>query len=273
MYNRCYIILLVFVLSLHACKDRNNTNGHEAATTTSPLSLNEMEQKLQTDSTASDSVREHLIERYMETGNTGKALFHIQHLLHKQPENPAYLYMMADALEKKGDTTQSIHYFEKAIESAGVFSEAELRLAFLYAETSNQNTIELCDNLLKQEGAFKMRSDILLIKGLYFGRIGNTDQALRVYNQIIREDYSYMDAYLEKGLIYYDQKKYQEAFNVFKLSTTIKNSFAEGYFWMAKTEEKLLQKEAAINNYKRALALDPSIIEAREGLKRLGIIK
>ncbi len=272
MYTRWSVILLVFVLFLHACKDRNNTTGHEAATTAPPPSINDLEQKLQTDSPASDSVREFLIERYMEAGNTGKALFHIQHLLQKQPENPAYLFMMADALEKKGDTTQSIHYFEQAIESAGVFSEAELRLAFLYAETSNQKTLVICDNLLKQEEALKMRSDILLIKGLYFGRIGNTEQAVRVYDQIIREDYSYMDAYLEKGLIYYDQKKYQEALNVFKLSTTIKNSFAEGYFWMAKTEEKLLQKEAAINNYKRALALDPSISEAREGLKRLGVL-
>lgn len=271
LFRRCFILFTIAVL-LHACKDREGTAADDSNSVKTTLTISELERKIEADSTVSDSIREVLIERYIEKGTTEKALFQIRHLLQKYPRNPAYLFMMADALEKKGDTTQSIHFFEQAIEAAGTFNEAELRLAFLYAETSNPQTITLCDNLLTQEGAMKMRSDVLLIKGLYYSRIHDTDQAVRIYDQIIREDYSYMEAYIEKGLVFYDQKKYKQAYDVFKLSTTIKNSFAEGYFWMAKTEEKLMQKEAAINNYKRALALDPSILEAREGLKRLGAL-
>jgi len=39
---------------------------------------------------------------------------------------------------------------------------------------------------------------------------------------------------------------------------------------MARCEEKMNQKEAALDNFKRALALDTSFTEARQGLKRLG---
>jgi hypothetical protein len=53
----------------------------------------------------------------------------------------------------------------------------------------------------------------------------------------------------------------------------VSNKFADGYFWMAKAEEKLNRTTEAIDNYKRSLALDQSITEAKDALKRLGIVK
>jgi tetratricopeptide (TPR) repeat protein len=78
-----------------------------------------------------------------------------------------------------------------------------------------------------------------------------------------------MDAYIEKGLIFYDQGKYADAHKVFTLSTEVSNAFADGYFWMAKCEIKMGRTANAIQHFKSALALDPNITEAREALQSL----
>ncbi|MBS4065429.1 MAG: tetratricopeptide repeat protein [Chitinophagaceae bacterium] len=230
------------------------------------------EQLLQDSSTA-DTVREQLIEQLVQKNQYNKALEQIDRLLAKDSSNPGWLYMKADALERSGDTSGAINYYNKAVNKAGIFIEAEMRAANLFAETGNKNALVLCDNLLKNAGATRFRSDILMMKGIYYSKIQNSVKALEVFNQVIREDYSYMDAYIEKGLVYYDQKKYADAWKVFNKSTEVSNTFADGYFWMAKAEEKMNQKEEAIANYKRSLVLDQSFSEAREALQRLGVIK
>ncbi len=225
------------------------------------------------DTTISDNLRVTMIEQLAGRKKYDIALSQINVLLKKDSTNPGWLYMKADALEKTGDTSSAIQFYEKAIGAAGVFIDAEMRVVHLYAQTANAKTIKLCDDLLKTPAAVKMRSDILLIKGIYYSKIYNYNKAIALYDQIIREDYSYLDAYIEKGLAYYDQGKFAEAHKFFSKSTEVSNTFADGYFWKAKTEEKLNKKEDAINNYKRSLALDQSIEEARDALKRLGMLK
>ncbi|HMP86042.1 MAG TPA: tetratricopeptide repeat protein, partial [Lacibacter sp.] len=181
-----------------------------------------------------DSVREQWVKRLAARKDYTGALEQVNMLLQKDSANPAWLFMKADALEKKSDTTNAIRYFEQSIAEAGVFNEAEMRLANLYAETGHPKFLPLSEQLLRQPGTLAYRSDILLMKGIYYTRLYDHSRALAVYDQIIREDYSYLDAYIEKGLVYYDQKKYQPAYEVFRLSTTVKNSFADGYYWMAR---------------------------------------
>jgi tetratricopeptide (TPR) repeat protein len=274
MYFKKLLNTGIFLVFLGSCTNSPTTttqNATDSAVTNNPVA--ELEEKIGTDTLVADSLRASLVEKLVETNQVEKAVAQIDLLLKKQPGNPAYLFMKADAMERKGDTIAAIELFEQSITAAGSFADAELRLAHLYAETGNPNTLQLCNTMLKQAAAIKMRSDILHIKGIYYSHIQDRKNAIKTFNQIIQEDYTYLDAYIEKGLVYYDEQKFAEALKVFKLSTNVKNSFADGYFWMAKAEEKLNKKEDAINNYKRALALDQSIEEARDALKRLQVIQ
>lgn len=260
----CFLPAFLFSCSNEGSAPKNTPTDTSVTSTT--------EQLLQDSSTA-DTVRKQLIEQLVQKNQYNKALEQIDRLLAKDSSNPGWLYMKADALERSGDTSAAINYYNKAVNKAGIFIEAEMRAANLFAETGNKYALVLCDNLLKNAGATRFRSDILMMKGIYYSKIQNSVKALEVFNQVIREDYSYMDAYIEKGLVYYDQKKYADAWKVFNKSTEVSNTFADGYFWMAKAEEKMNQKEEAIANYKRSLALDQSFSEAREALQRLGVIK
>lgn len=271
MFNIKTLLLVISILIITACNN-TGTNKTPATDTTTQNPVTVLEQQIEKDGALADSLRPQLVEKLVEAGQYKKALLHIDKLLAKDTANPGFLYMKADALERLGDTVAAIAHYEKALHEAGIFTDAQFRTANLYAETGNPKTIAVCDDLLQQPGGIRMRSDILLIKGIYYSNTHQYQQAIAIYDQIIKEDYSYLNAYIEKGLVYYDQKKFKEALEIFRMSTTIKNSFADGYYWMAKTEEQLNRTEDATNNYKRALALDQSLEEARTALKRLGAI-
>ena len=274
MQLKAFLITGFASLCLFACTNDKPADNGQGAANTSPANskIEELENKLQQEPQV-DSIREQFVEQLVQNNQYDKALAQVETLLQKQPNNPAYLFMKADALERKGDTANAITSYEQSIATAGLFTEAELRLASLYAETGNKKAEVLCDALLKDATAVQFRSDILFVKAAYYNKIKQASKALAVYNQIIREDYTYLDAYIEKGLIFYDQKKFEEAHKVFTQSTNVSNKFADGYFWMAKAEEKLNRTTEAIDNYKRSLALDQSITEAKDALKRLGATK
>lgn len=274
MQLKAFLISGFTSLCLFACtNDKPADKGEGSATTPTVNSkIAELENKLQQEPQV-DSIREQFVEQLVQNNQYDKALLQVEQLLQKQPANPAYLFMKADALERKGDTANAIAAYEQSIAAAGLFVEAEMRLASLYAETGNKKAADVCDVLLKEATAVQFRSDILFIKAAYYTKAKEPAKALAIYNQLIREDYTYLDAYIEKGLIYYDQKKFEEAHKVFTQSTNVSNKFADGYYWMAKTEEKLNRTTEAIDNYKRSLALDQSITEAKDALKRLGVVK
>lgn len=273
MYKKVASVFFFFSLILLACNNEG-TVGNNTLTDSinSSKQLSELEKKLEKEP-QSDSLRESLVQEMVLNNQFDKALLQIDLLLKKNPDNPAYLFMKADALEKKGDTSNAIIFYRQSVIKAGTFTEAQLRLAALYAETKNEAALALCDELLKDPTALRMRSDILFVKAAYYSKTKDSKNALKTYNQLIHEDYTYLDAYIEKGLVYYDMGNFAEAHKSFEKSTSISNKFADGYFWMAKAEEKLNNTREAIDNYKRSLALDQSITEAKDALKRLGAIK
>ena len=65
------------------------------------------------------------------------------------------------------------------------------------------------------------------------------------------------------------RKKFNEALKTFQLVNTISATFPDAYFWMAKCEEALGQKEEAKLNYQRAYGLDKTFTEAKEAADKI----
>ena len=55
------------------------------------------------------------------------------------------------------------------------------------------------------------------------------------FDEVIRRDWKMTDAYIEKGIILYEQKQYDEALKVFNLTVTVSNTDADGYYWLGRT--------------------------------------
>jgi tetratricopeptide (TPR) repeat protein len=93
--------------------------------------------------------------------------------------------------------------------------------------------------------------------------------ALAQFDECIRKDYHFIDAYMEKGRIFYNQEKYAESLAVFDLALTVSNSYADAFFWKAKCQQALGQIQEAKLNYQRAWGLDKSFTEAKDSADRI----
>ena len=178
-----------------------------------------------------------------------------------------YLFKRSELLLLAGDTANAIKTLEFFI-IPGELTEAGLQLANLYAETKNPKTIAFCDLMNKNdEGKRDPNPDYL--KGVYYYNIVDYSKALEMFNSCIKKDYTFLDAYMEKGRILYKQSKFKEAMDVYDIAIKVSNSFADAHLWKGKCQEALGQKEEARISYQRAYAFDKTLTEAKEAADRI----
>ncbi len=190
-------------------------------------------------------------------------------LLKSYPNNIEVLVLQSQLLEKRGDITRSIVSLEKAHNIAPGNLEIALQLAYKYAEAKNPKVLALCDSLIQRD-TMKLHADPYYVKGDYYANINDKAKAIQLFDETIRHNYNYLNAYIEKGKILLEQKKVNEAFKTFKLSNTIDPAFPDAYFYLGKCHEALGQKEDAKLSYEKAYSLDKSFTEAKEAAEKIG---
>jgi tetratricopeptide (TPR) repeat protein len=191
-------------------------------------------------------------------------------LLKVDTSSAAVWYRRGDILLQKGDTAASILSLQNALKGGPLFMEPQLQLAAIYANQSKGEAITVADKIIQYAQDQKYATQARFIKGLYFSNINEKTKALEQFNECIKNDYTFLDAYVEKGLLLYDLKKYAEALKVFEQTVQVSNSFAEGYYNAGRCEEALGNKQEAVSYYKKTLGLDNAFTAARDALKRLG---
>lgn len=216
-----------------------------------------------------DSVilKENLIEAYRNEGYYDSAIAIADQELAKD-KGSAYLWNIKATLYfENNDTLKAINSLEHAIDIYPL-PEYLVALGTVYAEIKNKNALLIADQLLANNKV-KSGKDAYFIKGLYYNYTNDPQKAIVNLDSCLRLDFTYMYAYREKAIAFYDQANYQEALKVLKRAVTIQNNFDEGYYWMGKCYEKLNQKQDAIQSYQNALLYDKNYTEARSALEKL----
>jgi tetratricopeptide (TPR) repeat protein len=190
-------------------------------------------------------------------------------LLKNDSLNYGLWYRKALLQQNAQDTAGALRSFRYAIRIYPS-PDAVLAAANLLAEKKDSTALLLTRQIREQRLGREYEAHTYFISGVYFARTGNAQKATELFDACITTDYHYMEAYMEKGFLLYDASKMNEAAQVFRTVVTIKNTYADGYYWLAKTEEALNRPTEAAADYQRALALDPGIREASDALKRLG---
>ncbi len=170
-------------------------------------------------------------------------------------------------LKEKGDTAGAIASLEDAIRLAPVPQYIYL-VAPLYAVTKNVKAIQ-AGKLLIKTGDIKYTEAGYYVQGLYYSSVNSKEKAIPFFDEAVKTDYTFMEAYLEKALALYDLSKYAEAADVLSKAVTIQNNFDAGYYYLGRCYEKLNRKEDAANAYRKALMYDPDYEEAAEALSKL----
>jgi tetratricopeptide (TPR) repeat protein len=210
-----------------------------------------------------------LARAYDAQNKTDKALAVCKTILTQQTDQVNTLELQSELLLKKGDTAGSLASLEKAYELVPASNlQIGYKLLYKYAETKNPKTLTLADSLIAMD-SLKLHADPYYVKGIYYSNINEKAKAIQWFNETIRQDYNYLNAYIEKGQILFEQKKIPEAFKTFQLANTIDAAFPDSWYWMAKCQELSGQKEDAKLNYEKAYALDNSFIEAKEAAEKI----
>jgi tetratricopeptide (TPR) repeat protein len=197
-----------------------------------------------------------------------KALLQMDTLLKKDSANFGLWFANGEIAEDAKDTTRAMSSYAKAI---GIYPspDALLSLANLYAEQRNKKALDICKQVQQMSLGREYDAHSAFITGVYYARTHNKEKALAAFDNCIANDYTYMDAYIEKGLVYFDNKQYRDALNVFQMAATVNALDSDPYYWEGRCYEMMNIKDSAILRLKQSLHLQEDSA-THAALKRLG---
>lgn len=257
------IALILSVVIFFGCKN----NSKEQKTEQVSNEINKL-QKQVVQKPDSAGLRLQLVNAFDSAQDYRSAISQIDSLIKKDSLNYGFWFRKGQLLSNAGDTPASIKSFSYAIKIYPA-PDALLSLGNLYAETKNSEALKVTQAVTHMKLGREYNAHCYFINGVYFARMGKNMEALQNFEDCIKENYTYMEAYMEKGFIYYDAKKINEALQIFQMAANINNTYADAYYWQAKCYEALNKKENAIKNYQLALKIDEHLKEATQALERL----
>lgn len=209
-----------------------------------------------------------LAKGYESKNELDKALAICEEIIREHPSQIDALILKSDLLKKQNKSTESLAVLEQAYSFAPGDVDLVHQLAFEYAETKNPTVLKLSDSLIKAD-VQQRHAEPYYFKGLYFENTGRYNEAIKYFDEAIRHDYNFMDAYMDKGQTYFLQKKYADALKTFQLATTVFRTEGLPYYWLGKSYEAMGNKAEAKLNYQRAYGLDNTLTEAKEAADAL----
>jgi len=262
------IALITIVCCLYAC---NNTDTKKQASDSANASEQYLKTFAQQVSASPDSVGLRLQYAFaLDSLNKYKeALQQINMLTSKDSNNYGLWFAQGNIAEDAQDTQLAIKSYAKA---AHIYEapDALLALANLYAEQKNDRAILLCSRVKELGLGRDYDANCAFIIGVYYARTHDMNNALKYFDECIAYSYTFMEAYIEKGLLYFDAKQYDKALQVFQMASTVNNLYADAYYYQARCYEMMNKKDSAVMFFKQSLQIDPTMKEAHEHLKKLG---
>ena len=263
--NKWYLLLAILFFA--HCKNNPDKNAKSDDKQAAAALVKELAAQV---SQRPDSVglRFNYITALDSTGDYKTALSQLDSLIVYDKGNYGLWFKKWQVSEHAGDTVSAIRYYNTAT-TIYPAPEALLALANLYAETRDIKALATCQQIDELHLGREYDAYTAFFAGVYFSRTGNKEKALAFFDKSIDNNYTFMEAYLEKGYAYFDTKRYDKALEVFNLSTEVNNRFADGYYWQGKCYEALNKKADALTKYQTAYSINNTLVEAEAAIKRL----
>lgn len=209
-----------------------------------------------------------LARGYQQKGMTEQALAICNEILQQFPGQLDAFELKSMLLLEMNKRDEAIATLENAYQYAPGDVELVHKLAFLYAEEKNPKALKLADSLIAAD-SMQRHGEPYYFKGVYFSNTGNRKAAIRQFDLAISHDYNYILAYINKSIIFYEMKKFNDAIKTLHLGLEVSPTNAELYYWLGKAYEATGDSLEAKLNYQRAFGLDNDMTEAKEAADRL----
>lgn len=168
--------------------------------------------------------------------------------------NPALWETLYNAQLAKGDTMAALGAISMYTQLVPENGDAWLTMAWLLADRKDARVLEIADSLQKTPDP-RIQSTAKYLTGVYYSNLGNYDKAIAIFDSVILNNYTFIDAYMEKGIIQYNTKKYADALKTFQQAFLIRKNDPEIFLWIAKSYEGLGNKAEAEDWKKKYEAL------------------
>ncbi|MBV9961832.1 MAG: tetratricopeptide repeat protein [Parafilimonas sp.] len=261
--------LAIILCAMFSCNNNNSVTDKNDPANPAMMPLVESMQKQLQENPDSAGLRLQYAYALDSVKMYKEALVQMDTLVNDDTSNYGLSFAQGQIAEDAGDTLLALKSYAHAAhlyESPDVL----LALANLYAELKDDRAILLCSRV-KALGLGRDRdADCAFITGVYYARTHKGDEAVKYFDECIANNYTYMEAYIEKGLVYFDMRRYDKALNIFQFASTVNNLYADAYYYMARCYEMTNKKDSAVLRFKQSLQLDPTLDEARTHLKQLG---
>jgi tetratricopeptide (TPR) repeat protein len=148
-------------------------------------------------------------------------------------------------------------------------SQSPFEQLYQLADQKNQQCIVLCDSLISATSDQNTRAEAFFIKGLYYSNTQDLKKASQYFDSTIQENYTYYDAYIEKGILLHQQGAFQEALETLQIALNLTKNNPDLYYWIGRSYEGLKKNKEAVRFYEWTLQSDPNYEAAEEALKRI----
>lgn len=259
-------LLFAFFVLMQGCKLSNKEEGNISAK--DPV-LTSMINNIHNypDST---TLVDRLIDTLTNRGEIEQAAAWCDSLVNRDSINHfIYVLVKADLFRGAKQYDKAIAAYKRYIVQKPDEPMVFLTLANTMAEAGDIQTLAVCDDIWQRFPTPQTRTGLCYIRGVYHNTVKQYAEARRWMDSTLRYDYAFADAYLEKGYAWYDEGKFSEAANTFLKLTEVSPKNADGWYWLGKSYDTLMQKDKAIAAYQRALMYDANIAEAEKAIERL----
>ncbi len=189
-------------------------------------------------------------------------------------------YKLAEIQEERLSRDEdAIGRFERCLELNPGYLPALKALGRLYSKYNRfESLIRMYENEL-DISADKNQSVFLLDKigTLWEEKLNNIDKAIETYQRLLQNSPNYLPAIRTLGKLYVRADRWEDMIHINDLEAQLVNDQKQVVSLLHRNgeiyEEKLNDKDLAIETYKKVLALSPSYLPALQSLGRLYFIK
>lgn len=199
----------------------------------------------------------------------GNAFKYLDDALRIDPYYAKAYFIKGLCFKENGDTSLAVSSFRTCVEQDPDYFHAYMQLGDIMAKQNNPLAIDYYSNAIRVNGSM-----VEAFYGLayFYQEHGQPEEAIEVYEDLLKVDPRNAPAKHNIGYTYlFKLNEPGKSISYFTDAILDDQKLVNAFYHRGYAYEKLGNKDLAIKDYKKSLALDPEFDLARQRLKKLGV--
>lgn len=208
-----------------------------------------------------------LAELWFYVKKYDQAIVYLNKVLRRDVYNAKAYYMKGYVFKETGDTLAAISSLKTAVQQDRNHYDSYMQLGLLYSTKLDPIAVEYYLNALRIRPSSQ---ETMYAIGKFHQDNKDWPRAIESYNSLLTVNPKHFSANYNLGVINGEYlKNYDESLKFFENAISSDPNDARGYAGRGWVYEQTEKKDLAIADYKKALEIDPELVIASEGIKRV----